>query len=409
MNVSTFIAKRYFTTTKKKNFIQVLSWISMFGVAIGTMALIVVLSVFNGLGEVLRGVYSTYDADFKIVPLEGKSFSLTDEQLGQIQQVQGIQSYSRIIEDNAVAIHRDQQAVVQLRGVEQSFIETNKLDTFLVRGNLEVRDDKGRNSAILGAGLYYELGALIETGAYEIELIYPKNLRPGALPSTNSVRRVRLRPAAQVNIDEVLNEKLLLTSFEAASEVLDYKNRYTALEVYFTSDANADKIEEALEGIVGDKYAILNSDQQHSEIMNAVKVEKLFTYLALSFITLIASFNIFFSLSMLAIEKRRDMSVLYAIGAPTKMVRQIFLKQGILIAFIGAFFGMVLGLLLCYLQDRYGLVGLGMANAVVQAYPVKIVWTDVALVAVSITLITIVTSYRPALLASKVNPIEFLD
>lgn len=409
MNVSTFIAKRYFTTSKKKNFIQVLSWISIFGVAIGTMALIVVLSVFNGLGEVLRGVYSTYDADYKIVPLEGKSFTLSDEQLDRIGKIEGVKSYSKIIEDNAVAIHRNQQAVVQLRGVEQSYLETHKLDTFLLRGELVVQDERGRNSAILGAGLYYELGALIETGAYELELIYPKNLRPGTLPSTNSVRRVRLRPAASVSIDVALDEKLLITSFEAASEVLDYDNRYTALEVYFSADAKASLIDRALQEIVGDQFNILNSDEQHSEIMNAVKVEKLFTYLALSFITLIASFNIFFSLSMLAIEKRRDMSVLYAIGAPAQLIKRIFLKQGVLIAFIGAVIGMFLGLTLCYLQDKYGLVGLGMANAVVQAYPVKVVWTDVALVALSISLITIATSYRPALLASRVNPIDFLD
>lgn len=381
----------------------------MFGVAIGTMALIVVLSVFNGLGDVLRGVYSAYDADFKVVPIEGKSFSLSQERLSQISQVEGIKSYSRIIEDNAVAIHRGQQAVVQLRGVEQTYIESQKLDTFLLRGELVVRDEKGRNSAIMGAGLYYELGALIETGAYELELIYPKNLRPGAIPSPNSVRRTRLRPAASVSIDAVLDEKLLITSYEAASDILDYKDRYTALEVYFSENANSTEIRSSLENIVGDGFNVLNSDQQHSEIMNAVKFEKLFTYLALSFITLIASFNIFFSLSMLAIEKRRDMSLLYAVGAPTRMVKQIFLKQGMFIAFVGATFGIILGLLLCYLQDRYGLVGLGMANAVVQAYPVKVVWTDVVLVALSITFITVLTSYRPALLASRVNPIEFLD
>ena len=143
--------------------------------------------------------------------------------------------------------------------------------------------------------------------------------------------------------------------------------------------------------------------------MRAVKIEKLFAYIALSFITLIASFNIFFSLSMLAIEKRRDMAILFAVGATHKIIRQIFLKQGIIIAFVGAIFGLVLGLSLCYLQDRYGLVGLGMANAVVSAYPVKVVWTDVLLVTFSITLITMATAYRPAILASRLNPIEFLD
>ena len=408
MNVSTFIAKRYFTTSKKKNFIQVLSWISIFGVAIGTMALIVVLSVFNGLGEVLRSVYNRYDADFKILPLEGKSFNFSDEQLLQIGQIPEVHSYSKVIEDHAVAVYRDQQAVVSLRGVEESFIKTQKLDTFLLRGQVEIRDGD-KDLAILGGGLAYELGILLDSDSYELELIYPRNLRPGALVSANSVRRARLKPSGIISVDASLDEKLLVTSFQVVSRILDYENRYTALEVYLNESIVSSDVKEKLSAIVGGGFDVLDSEEQHSDIMRAVKFEKLFTYLALSFITLIASFNIFFSLSMLAIEKRRDMAVLFAVGAPAQMIKSIFLKQGVLIAVIGALFGMIFGLLLCYFQDKYGLVGLGMANAVVQAYPVKVVWTDVALVALSIAFITVATSYRPALLASRINPIEFLD
>lgn len=385
-----------------------LSWISMFGVAIGTMALIVVLSVFNGLGNLLETMYSSYDADFKIVPKEGKSFSFTSDQLGEIVELPGVKSFSKVIEDNAVAVYRDQQAVVGLRGVEETYIQTNKLDTFLRRGEIKIREND-RNLAVLGAGLAYELGVILDSRSMDLELIYPRNLRPGAMLSTNSVRRTRLAPVGVISIDVALDESLLLTSLDAVSRILDYDNRYTAVEVYLSEEANPSSIEKRLQQIAGDGFDILDSNEQHGDLIKVVKFEKLFTYLALSFITLIASFNIFFSLSMLAIEKRRDMAVLFAVGAPAKLIKQIFFKQGMLIACIGAVFGMLCGLLLCYLQDTYGLVGLGMANAVVQAYPVKVIWTDVVLVAASITLITIATSYRPALLASRINPIEFLD
>lgn len=380
----------------------------MFGVAIGTMALVVVLSVFNGLGDVLRSVYRTYDAEFKIVPLEGKSFTFTDEQMTALKSIEGVQSISRIIEDNAVAIYRDQQSVVRLRGVEDSFIQTGKIDTFLRKGTSEI-ERNGQNMAILGAGLAYELGILLDSDAYQIEMIYPRNLRPGAMPSTNSVRRARLRPSGVIMVDISIDERLLITSFQAVERLLDYDNRYTAVELYLSPEARFNDVEQEAQQIVGTQFDILDSDEQHGEIMRAVKFEKLFTYIALTFITLIASFNIFFSLSMLAIEKRRDMAVLFAVGATSQMVKKIFLKQGLIIAFIGALFGLILGLTLCYLQDRYGLVGLGMTNAVVSAYPVKVVWTDLLLVTVSIGLITILTSYRPAMLASKLNPIEFLD
>lgn len=380
----------------------------MFGVAIGTMALIVVLSVFNGLGDVLKSVYNTYDADFKIVPKTGKSFNLSDAELQKITELEGVSSYSRVIEDNAVAIHRGKQAVVELRGIEKTFLRTNKLDTFLLKGELKV-EEKGRFSAILGLGLYYELGALIETGAYEIELIYPRDVRPGSVITPNSFRRIRLKPSAVISIDAALDEKLMITSYNAVSELLGYDNRYTAFEIYLDKDAPYSRVKSSLNDILGDEYDILDSDEQHSDIMNAVKIEKLFAYIALSFITLIASFNIFFSLSMLAIEKRRDMSVLFAVGASEQLVRAIFFKQGTLIAIVGAIVGVGLGLTFCFLQDQYGLIGLGMSNAVVQSYPVKVVWTDVALVSISICIITIVTSYRPAKLAAKINPIEFLD
>ena len=380
----------------------------MFGVAIGTMALVVVLSVFNGLGDVLRSVYRTYDAEFKIVPLEGKSFNFSNEQMDALKAIDGVQSISRVIEDNAVAIYRDQQSVVRLRGVEDAFIQTGKIDTFLRRGTSEIiRNDQ--NMAILGAGLAYELGIILDNESEHIELIYPRNLRPGAIPSTNSVKRSRLKPSGVIMVDIAIDERLLITSFQVVESLLDYANRYTAVELYLTPDAKFSDVEKQAQQIVGAQFDILDSDEQHGEIMRAVKFEKLFTYIALSFITLIASFNIFFSLSMLAIEKRRDMTVLFAVGATAQTVKRIFLKQGMIIAFIGAIFGLIFGLTLCYLQDKYGIVGLGMTNAVVSAYPVKVVWTDLILVTVSIVLITILTSYRPAMLASKLNPIEFLN
>lgn len=408
MNVSTFIARRYFTSKKTKNFIQVLSWVSMVGVAIGTMALIVVLSVFNGLEDILRSVYHTFDPDLKIESVKGKSFEVSDDFLAGINEISGVSATAQVIEDNALVSYRDQQVVVRIKGVEESYLKTNKLDTFLLQGDLKLKEGD-QSFAILGAGVAYELGVLLDNDRYELQIIYPKNLRPEATFSANALRRVKVKPAAVFSVETAYDESLVMTSIDAAKRVLGYKNERTSVEVYLQERASLSRVKSQLQNLLGEEFRVLDSDEQHAELLKAVKLEKLFVYIALTFITLIASFNIFFSLSMLAIEKRRDMSVLFAFGASKSLVKGIFIKQGVIIAVFGSVVGLSLGLLLVWIQKTYELVGLSMSNSVVQAYPVKLVWTDFLMVGLSITVITILTAYRPAVLASKVNPIAYLD
>lgn len=385
-----------------------LSWVSMIGVAIGTMALIVVLSVFNGLEDVLRNVYQTFDPDIKIESVRGKSFPVTEEFLASIQEISGVEATAQVIEDNALVSYRDQQVVVRIKGIEDSYLKANKLDTFLLQGELKLHEG-GKDFAILGAGVAYELGMLLDNDQFDMQIIYPKNLRPEATFSNNALRRTRVKPAAIFSVEQTYDESLVMTSIEAAKRVLGYKNERTSVEVYLTSEASLQNVKREIKSLLGEGFKVLDSDEQHSELLKAVKIEKLFVYIALTFITLIASFNIFFSLSMLAIEKRRDMSVLFAFGASKNLVKGIFLKQGIIIAILGSSIGLLLGLGLCWLQQTYELVGLGMSNAVNQAYPVKIIWSDFLMVGLSITLITILTAYRPAVLASKANHISYLD
>lgn len=374
----------------------------MLGVAVGTMALIIVLSVFNGLEDVLRSVYNTYDPELKVSPTTGKSFSLSIEELEEIRSIEGITGVSKVIEDNALARYNQEQVVVRLKGVEKSFLITQKLDTFLMRGELRLQQND-KNYAILGAGVAYALGARLNDGIDEIELIYPKNIHPGALPNPNAIRRVNVTPSAIISVDVKIDESLLMTSFDAAEEVLDYSDRMTGLEIYVAKSQNLNNIKNQLQERLGNEFVLLDSDEQHGELLRAVKIEKLFVYIALTFITLIASFNIFFSLSMLAIEKKKDIAILLALGATAQTIRRIFLKQGFLIAGFGAVLGLILGLLFCYLQDRFGLVGMGMPNAVVQAYPVKVIALDVVGVTLSVFLIAILTSFRPATLAARIE------
>ncbi|WP_268122911.1 FtsX-like permease family protein [Roseivirga pacifica] len=408
MNVSSFIAKRYFTAKKSNNFIQILSWVSMIGVAIGTMALVIVLSVFNGLQHVLRTVYGTFDPDLKVEIAEGKNFTISEDELNAIRAIDGVAGVAQVIEENVVFSYQESQTVVRIKGISDEFLAHNQLDTVLVTGRVRF-EERGKDFAVMGIGVAYKLGVLMESNSLEIEAIYPRKIRPGALMSANSLNRKRVFPAAIFQVEQSFDEKYVMTSLDFASDLTNFGDKRTSLEIYYAEGASESRVRAGLNQVLGVGFNILNGDEQHADLLRAVKIEKLFVYIALSFITAIASFNIFFCLSMLAIEKRKDVSVLFAFGADQKLIKRIFLKQGGIIALMGAIFGIGLGVVICWLQETYGLISMGMSSSLVQAYPVKLVWSDVALVGLSIAIITVLTSYRPALLASRIEPIKYLD
>jgi lipoprotein-releasing system permease protein len=408
LNLSNFIAKRYFASKKKKNFIQVLSWISMIGVAIGTAALIVVLSVFNGLQDLIRSVYDSFDPQLKIEASVGKSFEMTPDLRSKIENIEGVKIATEIIEDNALIMYRDQQVVARIKGIEENYIAANRLDTFMVRGSMRLTDESV-DYAILGTGVAYELSLLLESDAYGMQIVYPKKLKPGIPISRNSVARKSITPSGIFSIEATYNETYVFVPLRFAQSLMDYENKRTSIEIYLDEGADEDLIQSKLKTELGKDFTVLNSDEVHSSLLKAIQIEKLFTFITLSFIMAIASFNIFFTLSILAIEKKRDISILYSFGATPTFIKQIFMKQGSLISIIGATTGLLLGLIICLLQQEFGLVGMGMQTSMVDAYPVKLEFMDFIFVGLSIGIITIVTSYRPAIIASRVEMIKNLN
>ena len=408
MNLSSFIAKRYFASKKKKNFIQVLSWISVIGVAIGTAALIVVLSVFNGLQDFVRSVYNSFDAPLTIQASVGKSFEMTPELRAKVESIEGVNIVTEVIEDNALILFQDQQVVAKIKGVDSNYASVNRLDTFLVRGKMKLKEGD-INYAILGTGVAYNLSLRIDVNSYGMQIVYPKKLRPGMPVTNNSITRKSIVPAAIFNIEPVYNESYVFVPLSFAQELMDYENKRTSIELYLDEGVSINKIKEEVSNRLGNEFEVLDSDELHSSLLKAIKIEKLFAYITLSFIMAIASFNIFFTLSMLAIEKKRDISVLYSFGATSQFIRQIFLKQGSIISLVGSVIGLLAGLALCLLQQKFGLVSMGMQSAVMNAYPVKLEVTDFIMVGVSIFLITILISYRPAIIASRVETVKNLN
>ncbi|MCH7401479.1 FtsX-like permease family protein [Belliella kenyensis] len=404
MNLSYFIASRYFRSKKKRNFITILSRISMIGVAVGTMALVIVLSVFNGLEELVRGLYASFDAELKIEANEGKSFTVDEGYLNQIKAIKGIEILTEVIEDNALFKYDDYQHLARIKGVSDNYLDQGRFEKGYLWGNLELGSEE-QPKAIIGRGVGFYLSIDLDNDYELLQVFYPKAPRnAGTLDPRQLYARQVIKPAAFFSIEKEFDDNYIIAPLSFVQSLLNYGDKRTSLEVKVSKGTSISSVKKQLKSLLGDDFTVKDTDEQHAGLLRTIKIEKLFVFITLTFILAVASFNIFFSLSMMAIEKKKDTAVLFAMGATEKLIRQIYIKQGAIIAFSGAAIGLFLGFFVCWVQDSYGLVTLGISSSVIDSYPVKMIWTDFLWTSIAVISITFIASYRPAVIASKVKP-----
>jgi lipoprotein-releasing system permease protein len=378
----------------------------MVGVAVGTMALVIVMSVFNGLEDLIRGLFASFDAELKIEVAEGKSLEVTEEWLDSIRAIEGVEILTEVIEDNALFDYNGNQMVARLKGVSDNFLDQGRFSRGYFWGDTTLGTGL-RPAAILGRGVGFYLSINLNDINVPLKVFYPKAPRSAATIDPNQLySSAILDPAAFFSIDRQFDDEYVIAPLDFAKNLLNYGNRRTSLEIKVEEGKSINSVQARLKELLGSKFLVKNTDEQHAGLLRTVKLEKLFVFLTLTFILAIASFNIFFSLSMLAIEKKKDIAVLKAMGAPDKLIRRIFLKQGSMIAFSGALIGLILGFLICLVQEKFGLVSLGISSAVIDAYPVKMIWTDFVWISMAVVGITLLASYRPAFIASKVDSVK---
>lgn len=401
MNLSYRIAIRYFFSRNKRSFISVIARIAMAGVAVGTMAMIVVLSVFNGMEDLNRNMFRTFDPDVKITPKQGKRFSVTPSLIKEIQLVDGVQLVTKVIEDNALARYGNQQTIIRVKGVDSSFSQRGQLDTALIEGSLQLYGANGTPFAVIAAGVKNALSISTEDILVPLELLYP---RAGGktlnLTSQDAFNQVQLRPGGVFFIESRYDD-YVIAPLKVIESLFQYHGKLTALEIKTRPGYSEEAVSEAIAEKIGDTFVVKDRDSMNADLLRAIRIEKLFVAVTLSLIIMVAAINIFFSLSMLAIEKKKDVSMLYALGATPALIRRIFLAEGAIVALSGAVTGVILGITLCWFQMEYGLVSMGMATSLVDAYPVKLIWQDVFFTGVMIVIITLAVSYVPARRAAK--------
>ncbi|WP_205635623.1 FtsX-like permease family protein [Algoriphagus faecimaris] len=408
MNLSYFIAARYFRSKKKRNFITVLSTISMVGVAVGTMALVIVMSVFNGLEDLIRGLFASFDAEIKIEAAVGKSFEVDEQWLGGIRNIEGVAVLTEVIEDHALLDYRGNQMVGTIKGVSDNFLQQDRFSRGYFWGDTTLGTEK-QPAAILGRGVAFFLSVNLDDFNVPLKVFYPRAPRSaGTLDPSQLYSSAILDPVAFFSVERQFDDEYIIAPLHFTRDLLNYGNRRTSLEVKVAEGYQIKSVQDQLKAHLGEDFLVKNTDEQHAGLLRTVKLEKLFVFLTLTFILAIASFNIFFSLSMLAIEKKKDIAILKAMGAPERLIRRIFLKQGALIALTGAVIGLILGYLVCYAQQSFGLVSLGISSAVVDSYPVKMIFWDFIWISLAVIGITLLASWRPAWIASRVDTVREL-
>ena len=384
MNFPFYIARRYLFSKKSTHAINVISGISMVGVAVATMALVVTLSVFNGFHDLVASFFTQMDPQLKVTPVKGKTASADDPLLMKVRQLPEVEVATECLEDQAMAVYGDRQMMVKVKGVEDNFNQLTHISEIL-EGNGEFELHAADMSyGIPGLGVAFQLG-LGYTYEEPLRIFAPR--RKGQLDMTN--------PTDGFVVDELYSpgvvfcmkqgkydRSYILTSIAFTRHLFDAEGQLTSLELRLKPGSDFDRVKQQMQQIAGNQFHVLDRYEQQDDTFRIMEVEKLIAYVFLTFILVIACFNIIGSLSMLIIDKRNDVVTLRNLGGNEHQITRIFLFEGRMISTIGAVVGIFIGLLLCWLQQQFGLVRLGSSEGsfVVDAYPVSVHPWDIVLI-----------------------------
>ena len=404
MNFPFFIAKRYLFSKKSHNAINVISAISVCGVALATLAMVCTLSVFNGFQDMVATFFTAFDPQIKITSVKGKFFDGSEPVFSTIKSMPEIAVYSESVEDNAMVQYKGRQVMAVIKGVEDNFDKLTPIDSILFgRGELILHDEVA-DYAIPGLQLLSTLGTGIRF-LDPLEVYAPKrgsriNM---ANPMSSFVSDELFSSGLTFTVNqEKYDASYILTSIQFARRLFQYTNEVTAINLRLASGADENTVIRKLEDLLGSGYRIQNRYEQQADTFRIMEIEKLISYVFLTFILMIACFNVIGSLSMLIIDKKNDVQTLRNLGASDNQIVRIFLFEGRMISFIGAVSGVVLGLVLCLIQQEYGVISLGSSGSfVVDAYPVSVHFWDVVLVFVTVLVVGFVSVWYPVRYLSR--------
>lgn len=381
MRLPLFIAKRYLLAPKSHNLINIITWISIIGISVASFALIVVLSAFNGLEKVIFTMNNRLAPDLQVAPVKGKTIDMTAFPMGQVKGIQGVEFAVPTITDDALFRSNNKQHIGQVKGVGREYEQIERLSKVVPGESGLVLAAGGFDYAIPGSGVAWRLG-ISPYNPYSVLHVYvPKRGNPSTMSLESSFNSGALNVQSVFATEQELDEKMVLVPFEWLSELLEYENKASNVELFLSAKADVDRVKKEVKALLGDGFTVKNQQEQMATLYKIMRSEKWAVYVILTFILILATFNVVGSLSMLMIEKRQDTSILKSMGADGLLIRRIFLNEGLLISVAGGIIGLLLGILVVWLQQKYGFVKFGTGgNYVVDAYPVWLKIKDVLLI-----------------------------
>ena len=389
MRLPLFIANRYLVAKKSHNLINIITWISIFGISVGSFALIVVLSAFNGLEKVISSMNNRLTPDLQVSAVKGKTIDLTAFPLGQLKEIQGVNYVIPTITEDALFRANDKQHIGQVKGVGLDYQSIDRLNEAVFSGDgLRLSDGDEHGFAVPGAGVAWYLGINAYNPYAMVRVYVPKRGNASQMSLDNSFNSDVLTVCSVFSTEQEQDEKLVLVPFDWLSELLEYENRASNVELFTVPNVDINKVKREVKAVIGEDFTVKNQQEQQETLYRIMRSEKWAVYVILTFILILATFNVVGSLSMLMIDKRKDTEILKSMGADKRLIQRIFLNEGLLISVAGGIIGLLLGIILVLLQQQFGFVKFGTGgNYVVDAYPVLLKLKDVLLIFATILVV----------------------
>jgi lipoprotein-releasing system permease protein len=396
MNLAAKIAWRYFRGKKSAQAINIISWISISAIAVSAGAMTVLFSIFNGLEGTVLDMYSAFYPDIKVTAAKGKFFKLSPAQKRNIEKINGIALASYTIEDMVLLSGNDEQKVGTLKGVDQHWFDVSNMDSFIIEGSGRLKQNKAYTPAVVGLNIAAALGVDVNNVFSAINVYYPKpGVRSLSMQDESSLNSIILKPDGVFRIQDEFDSKYILTTIVAAQYLFGRENKLTSVELKMKTGANTAAIKKELRRLLGDKVLVDDRFEQNKTLYMVMRSEKWAVYAILLLVLLIASFNMIGSLSMVVLEKKKDMVILKSMGATQRLIHWVFLLEGCFLALLGGGLGVGLGLLLCLGQQHFGWVALP-DGFIINAYPVELRFADFLLVAGTVLVVGILAAWYPA-------------
>ncbi len=391
-------AWRYFRSKKSTNAINIIAWISIAAIAVGSAALIIILSVFNGFEGLVKSLYVDFYADMRIAPSKGKTFLLNKEQVAGIRTISGITTLGFIAEEKALLVNGELQTIVYIKGVDEQFTQLNKIAAHIKRGRFETGTTEAP-TLVLGVGIENAIAADVTKKGYPLTLYMP-NRQAARFGSADGLNAFNALAAGTFMVQQDFDNKYAFTNLAFLKYMLNMgPDEYSALELKINGDP--DQIKAALQKQLGNDYTVETRYEQNRSLYAVMQMEKWVIYAILSLILIVAAFNMVGALTMLVLEKQKDIAILKALGANDQSIERIFLSEGLLLATVGGGAGIVLATIICWLQMKYKLIKLGGDTFIIDYYPVQMMPTDFALVASTILIIALLAAWIPSRKAGR--------